>query len=387
MATSLDNNRKNLYNIIKNEFVSSTTNKILSYDEWFNLFFESINTLTDQPSTGDGKGNTKYNNLFLIINFKKVLGSKETIIDYYFKPNATGYADWMKVLKTKKEFYKAFACDLPWAQSINFCKGDSGNDVPVTDEVTLKLLMGNYVSDNPEDGEFKVFELPSNNPNEPLKLGISSYNFEYLTGVLENPIKKNSKIILTLSFDTSSITSISSFSKLFPNVDLSGLKPQIIFNEDGKSFTYDILNHKGTATKTEEQNIEDKKTDTKKTDDNKKSSEKKPYKPHQTTLYNKETDYDKIEDDDLIVKSCDDFPFGLGCKNKLIGDLNEKLFGSRRNETYSKLLENYLTSLTLFSQDNLDKLITKNVWDKAMTMGTIKESVRKVLKEYINGKK
>ena len=54
---------------------------------------------------------------------------------------------------------------------------------------------------------------------------------------------------------------------------------------------------------------------------------------------------------------------------------------------YTELLQNYLTSLTLFGQDNLGKLLTRNVWNQAMKIGTIKESVKKVLKEYINKKK
>ena len=169
------------------------------------------------------------------------------------------------------------------------------------------------------------------------------------------------------------------------------IKPTITFSEDRQSFSYDILDHKGTAIKIKEKKVEKKKTDDKKTDNNKPNGKvEKPYKPHQTTLYDNEINYDKIEDDELKkLKNCGniDFPFELYCQNKIIGDLNEKLFKSRRNDMYTELLQNYLTSLTLFGQDNLGKLLTRNVWNQAMKMRTIKESVKKVLKEYINKKK
>ena len=143
MATKQEDNRKNLYNIIKSEFISSATNKVLTYDEWFKIFFKNSNTFSDQSSTGDDKGNVKYNNLFSIINFKKIIGSDDTIIKYYFLPSATGYNEWMKVLKSKEEFYKTFACDLPWSKSLNFCKG-------TTDVSTNKdRYVGDYTTDNP----------------------------------------------------------------------------------------------------------------------------------------------------------------------------------------------------------------------------------------------
>jgi hypothetical protein len=91
------------------------------------------------------------------------------------------------------------------------------------------------------------------------------------------------------------------------------------------------------------------------------------------------------------VKNCDSFPFELGCTNSLIGDLNKKFFGKRRKDTYTKLLQNHLDNRAYFSIDNEEKMITKQIWDQIMGSSEkskiVKETVKKVLKEYINKKK
>jgi hypothetical protein len=391
MATNQDTNRRSLYDIIKNEFVSTKTDKIFTYDQWFNLFFKDANTLSDQSSTGDKKGKTKYNNLYSIINFKKILNGDETIINYYFQPSAKNSTTWRKRLTTKQEFYKTFACDLPWAKSLNFCKGQNIN-INI-DESFLKSLVGNYVSDKKTDGEFKIFESTSyTNIDEPFKLGISSYYFSYLSGTLDNARTEGQNIVFDITIDTSREDISNKVKSLFPNLDLTGFKPTISFSKDGKSFNYDILNHKGTATKTEEDssNKSDStsKTDTtSKTDSTKKSDDEKPYKPNQTTIYSTTTDYNKIDEPNLTIKNCNSFPFELGCKNSLIGDLNQKFFGNRRQDTYTKLLQNRLDNRAYFSIDNEEKMITKEIWDQIMKSKIVKETVKKVLKEYINKKK
>jgi hypothetical protein len=93
----------------------------------------------------------------------------------------------------------------------------------------------------------------------------------------------------------------------------------------------------------------------------------------------------------LTIKNCNSFPFELGCKNSLIGDLNQKFFGNRRQDTYTKLLQNRLDNRAYFSIDNEEKTITKEIWDQIMRSSEkskiVKETVKKVLKEHINKKK
>ena len=296
---------------------------------------------------------------------------------------------WKKIDPTNVEqYYKTYGCDFKWAEGNSYCTESTPTPTTVDDN-ELKKLIGIYESDQTSDGKFRIFDATSTSvPDSKIQLGIMSYTYSYVSGLLTDSQKSENKLILKISIDTSSSTAISALSSFLPDVDLSTLstiKPTITFSEDRQSFTYDILGHKGTAIKTEEKKVEKKKTDDKKTDNNKPNGKvEKPYKPHQTTLYDNEINYDKIEDDELKkLKNCGsiDFPFELYCQNKIIGDLNEKLFRSRRNDMYTELLQNYLTSLTLFGQDNLGKLLTRNVWNQAMKMRTIKESVKKVLKE------
>jgi hypothetical protein len=91
-----------------------------------------------------------------------------------------------------------------------------------------------------------------------------------------------------------------------------------------------------------------------------------PKTSKQTTIYSTTTDYGKIDEPDLIINDCSNFPFALGCKNSLIGDLNQKYFGNRRQDTYTKLLQDYLDNVAYFSVDNEEKMITKEIWDLIM---------------------
>ena len=89
--------------------------------------------------------------------------------------------------------------------------------------------------------------------------------------------------------------------------------------------------------------------------------------------------------DKTPTKSCDKFPFTLGCVNTKIGDLNAVLFsGERYNDTYNKQLENFLVNKGYFSNSNNE--LTLDTWNNLMNRNTIKESIKKVLKEYINKK-
>jgi hypothetical protein len=366
---NFQNNRRILYNEIPKDY-KKLKNNVLSLEQFIAIWFKDENIFSEAKI-----------NLFKYLN--------DNIDNIFTKKSTTRTA-----LKSKRTFYRTFACDLEWAKKYDFCGDDGQINVVNLDDNSLKSLIGNYVSDKKTDGEFKIFESTSyTNIDDPIKLGISSYSFSYISGVLDNSRYEGENLTFDISLDTSREDISSKVKSLFPNYDLSKFKSKITFGKDRKSFTYNFLDKiKGTATKTKEDssNKSDStsKTDSKsKTDSTKKSDDEKPYKPHQTTIYSTTTDYNKIDEPNLTVKNCDSFPFELGCVNSLIGDLNEKFFGKRRKDTYTKLLQNYLDDDAYFSVDNEEKMITKEIWDQIMKSKIVKETVKKVLKEYINKKK
>ena len=72
---------------------------------------------------------------------------------------------------------------------------------------------------------------------------------------------------------------------------------------------------------------------------------------------------------------------------KFLKELDYKLDNIKTIIVDNELPDDLLEQSWQDVQDNLGKLLTRNVWNQAMKIGTIKESVKKVLKEYINKKK
>jgi hypothetical protein len=106
------------------------------------------------------------------------------------------------------------------------------------------------------------------------------------------------------------------------------------------------------------------------------------------TLKTTTVTFDKTPEDKTPKKQCSDFPFELGCVNPKIGDFNAATFrGDRHNNTYTESVQKYLDSLRWFTKDNPNKKLTLDIWNKFMDKSVIKESIKKVLKEYINKKK
>jgi hypothetical protein len=98
--------------------------------------------------------------------------------------------------------------------------------------------------------------------------------------------------------------------------------------------------------------------------------------------------FEKTPEDKIPTKQCSDFPFQLGCINPKIGDFNATVFrGDRYNDTYTTRVQSYLDGNSWFRKENPNKELTQDIWDKFMNKGVIKESVKKVLKQYINKKK
>jgi hypothetical protein len=297
---------------------------------------------------------------------------------------------WKKITAvTKEDYYKTYGCDFSWASGLSYCDVTPPTPTPDNDELK-KLsgeLIGVYKSDQTSDGKFKIFDATSKTEaNSKFVLGIKSYNFSYITGILTDPQKNGDELILKLSIDTSQSSVLNSITSYFSTTNLTNIK--ITFSKDRESFKYDIFGHNGTATKTTEKPIVTNKTDTIKTDDKKTDSKvEKPYKPHVTTLQSKTTDYNDVGNG-IFNK---DYPFKVGDRNKLIGDINEKIYDSRRKDVYTQELLIDLKNIGAFGEDNYENLITQDVYKYVMSLMTpkdvIKESVKKVLKEYINKKK
>jgi hypothetical protein len=371
MATNQDSNRRSLHSIIKNEFISVKTNKTLTYDEWFNLFFKNANTLTDEGSTSDENG-TKYNNLFTTINFKKIKsGGDLTVINYYFKTTAKNSADWRKKLTSKEEFYKAFACDLSWAQTLNFCKGN----ITPTPTINLDDYTGNF-----QDTKSNyVFSITKKNENGVESLNLNIYG---LPSGYDNLLLKPT-------------TTKGTFEVPLPvSIPIIGT-PTIKYDTDLSGFTYDLIIYKGTAKKVVSKTDKDS-TDTKKSDDNTNdTSTSDVNKEKQQKLYQNILQYGPSSPIEPNIKNpipCNDFPFKIGCQNKLIGDINEVLFNNRLDNTYDKShTYKYLDNNDFFgAPGEKDGEISRNMYDKIMSLKenllrkkVIKETVKKVLKERI----
>ena len=106
------------------------------------------------------------------------------------------------------------------------------------------------------------------------------------------------------------------------------------------------------------------------------------------TIKTRTITFEKTPEDKIPTKQCSDFPFQLGCINPKIGDFNATVFnGDRYNDTYTTRVQTHLDRLSWFTDENPNKELTQDIWNKFMNKGVIKESVKKVLKEYINKKK
>ena len=91
------------------------------------------------------------------------------------------------------------------------------------------------------------------------------------------------------------------------------------------------------------------------------------------------------------TKDCKDFPFTIGCISKTIGDINEKFFGKghRRGDVFGTELLDLLTGAGYLNPNDKDPKITEEIYGRIMNdfkKNIIKESVKKVLKQYINKK-
>jgi hypothetical protein len=174
----------------------------------------------------------------------------------------------------------------------------------------------------------------------------------------------------------------------------------VTFAGDKQSFNFNLVIYKGKAKKRADKTlpIDNKKTDTKKKDTDKTNNTNNS-NSGQVKVVKNIFKFPDVNDDqpgyvspESHTQDCKDFPFTLGCINKTIGDINEKFFGRghRRGEVFGTELLDLLTGGGYLNPDDKDPKITEELYARIMRdfkKDVIKESVKKVLKEYINKKK
>ena len=262
-----------------------------------------------------------------------------------------------------------YACDIPSITKLSYCSGDP-------DDLKDNDIIGDYTT-NIE------------------KLGIVSITtYEEFAGSTSTDlvlrIPKLINDVATAQYSQMKLDSQGGgkFKVKFKVLTLGNLQ----FDKTKQSFKFKFLGYEGVATRKGSNVTPVGKSETKKdTDKQTTSNTSKEPKFKSTTLYNKTTSYEANPNDVKVIPYVDHgFPFKLKERHELIGDLNQKHFRTRSNDIYTEVLQSYLDQLNYFDKTNLKKEITKDVWDRGMKIGqnnVIKESVKKVLKEYINSKK
>ena len=260
------------------------------------------------------------------------------------------------------------------ADGIRYYKRRDGKSIGQSEVVSLE---GTYTTNVPAIKKIRIYKGKDENGEESLYLSsiylekiplLKNYTISKLT-----PSKNNNKFVFSIS-----------------NKSGEELVDAITFSSNKFVFKYSVLGRSFTITAT-------KKDDTKVSDE---VTPPTPVKTKTNTTVNTDNKKDKIPvvrskplyfdtyKDTTPTKDCGDFPFTLGCVNTKIGDLNAKLFnGDRDNDKYTKSLQNFLDNTANFNSKNPNMELTKDLWDKLMNKQVIKESVKKVLKEYINKKK
>ena len=351
--TQQEKNRKVVYNLITTNYYNS--NNPETYDVWFAKWFANENTFS--------KGK---NSLFDFL-----YGNRDKI---FAKDNPIRKK--IEVNDNRTYYWKNFACDLSWAEKFNVCSGIINKPINLDDKV------GDYTTDNPLIKKIKISKGPDNTDPTKESLYVNSPYFEKLPKLGNYNLADYSVSKLTQSATNSPVFTLSNQS------GESLLNATITFDNTNTEFTFQFLRFTIKATKITKSETDNstKKDDTVvKKDDTVVKKDKDDEIP---VVRSKPLYFDTDKKDDTPPKDCGDFPFTLGCINSKIGDLNAKLFrGDRKDNKYIKRLQNLLNNSANFNSSNPNMEITKDLWDELMNKQVIKESVKKVLKEYINKKK
>ena len=350
--TQQEKNRKVVYNLITTNYYNS--NNPETYDVWFAKWFANENTFS--------KGK---NSLFDFL-----YGNRDKI---FAKDNPIRKK--IEVNDNRTYYWKNFACDLSWAEKFNVCSGIINKPINLDDKV------GDYTTDNPLIKKIKISKGPDNTDPTKESLYVNSPYFENLPKLGNYNLADYSISKLTRSAANSPVFTLSNQSgESLPNATIT-------FDNTGFTFqfltTFKIIATKITKSETDNST---KKDDTVVKKDN--TVVKKDKDDEIPVVRTKPLYFDTDKEDDTPTKDCGDFNFTLGCVNTKIGDLNAKLFrGDRKKDIYTQKLQDFLYHTGNFGSDNPNKELTKDLWNELMNKSVIKESVKKVLKEYINKKK
>jgi hypothetical protein len=363
------NNRLSLFNAIKSQFTNSN-NIVLKFEEFEQLFFSTEEScVSAKPNATDKNGYIKQNNLFDILTKPNRKG--KVIKTEFFDPKGNEFFS----LKDKVTFVKTYACfDFDWTtkSTTKYCLGATPSNTN-TDTTTTNLedYTGFYKIEGNEHVSGAVINYDETKPDilDVTFPDLADANFGD-SAIFQKYSKIELRKVNDLKFDIYSQDKQIKFS-------------EVIFNANKKEFTFKIaqvFTGKGvkveepTPTSDTDTTIEKKKDTTVPVE--KKKDEIPVVRTNTLRFNNDKKTY-------VATKKCDDFPFTLGCSNKLIGDLNASLFnGDRKNDVYSDELQNDLENVGQF-YNNPNKEITKDIWTKFMNRRIIKETVKKVLKEYI----
>jgi hypothetical protein len=351
--TQQEKNRKVVYNLITTNYYNN--NNPETYDVWFAKWFANENTFS--------KGK---NSLFDFL-----YGNREKI---FAKDNPIRKK--IEVNDNRTYYWRNFACDLSWAGKFNICSGIINKPINFDDKV------GDYTTDKSLIKKISIFK--DFDEADPTKENL------YINSAYFDKLPKLGNYNLA-DYSVFKLTQLSANSPVFTLSNQSGqslLNTTITFDNTNTEFTFEFLDFKIKATKITKSETDNstKKDDTVvKKDDTVVKKNKDDEIP---VVRTKPLYFDTDKKDDTPTNPCSDFPFTLGCINTKIGDLNAKLFrGDRKNDTYTKRLQNLLDNSGNFGDDNVNKELTKDLWNDLMNRQVIKESVKKVLKEYINKKK
>ena len=248
-------------------------------------------------------------------------------------------------------------------------------EIPKTN---LDALVGTYTTNVPKIKVIAISKAKDENDEDSLYL--SSIFLKKIPQLEDFTVAK-----LTPKANSVNIFSISSNGVELPDATISFTDNEFIFKY--KVLLNQFLTITGKKEQVTTSEPKDKKDDKKKKD---------PVTSTTTTQDDKKSDipivkskplyFNNDQKDTTPKKSCNDFPFTLGCVNSKIGDLNAKFFGGNRyDDMYNKQLENFLENKGYFSNSNNE--LTEKTWNYLMNINIIKESIKKVLKEYINKKK
>jgi hypothetical protein len=380
MANVIDRkaNRKALFNKVKSQFTSK--NVVLTYDQWENTYFKTeADCVSAKPAAPDANGYVKQLNLFDKLNQPNVKGI--IIKDDFLDENSDEY----KSLSDKITFVKRYACfDFDWTttSTTKYCSGaeqsktntDNTDNTNSTNTLNLSDYTGTF--DSKTDGIFTII-LSGENGVQKLRLTAENLPSSINDVFLDQTNDKYTFEIKLPNIIPAAVIALIKDKKLI-----------VKYSTDFNTIDYDMGGiKKGTAIRVKSVK---KSEDTKK---NKKDDNNKDSENGNIVINKKVFNYPDVDDRDVApisgYKQNDVFPYRPGEMNDDIGDLNQMFFGDRRGNQFGTKLLKRLQSFAIDPNDK-DPKITQDMFNDLVSnfkKNIIKESVKKVLKDYINRKK